>query len=35
MTKGLVIGVPLPELEADDTGVEVNKGGLCVVSSDR
>ena len=27
-TKGLVIGVPLPELEADDTGVELNKGGL-------
>ena len=26
-TKGLMIEVPLPELEADDTGVE---GGLCV-----
>ena len=25
-----MIGVPLPELQADDTGVEVNKGGLCV-----
>ena len=30
VTKGLVIGVPLPELEVDDTGVELNKGGLCV-----
>lgn len=29
-TKGLVIGVPLSELEADGTGVELNKGGLCV-----
>ena len=26
-TEALMIGVPLPELETDDTGVE---GGLCV-----
>ena len=26
VTKGLVIGVPLSELEADGTGVELNKG---------
>ena len=33
-TKGLVMGVPLPELEVDDTGVELNKGGLCVEEHD-
>ena len=29
-----MIGVPLPELEVDDTGVELNKGGLCVEEDD-
>ena len=24
-----MIGVPFPELEADDTGIELNKGGFC------
>ena len=33
-TKGLVMGVPLSELEVDDTGVELNKGGLCVEEHD-
>ena len=28
-TKGLVIGVPFPGLEADDTGIELNEGGFC------
>ena len=28
------MGVPLPELEVDDTGVELNKGGLCVEEDD-
>jgi len=39
-TKGLVMGVPFPELEADDAGVELNRGGLsihalCVEELDR
>ena len=29
VTKGLVMRVPLPELEVDDTEVELNKGGRC------
>ena len=29
------MGVPLPELELDDTGVELNKGGLCVEEHDQ
>ena len=33
-TKGLMIGVPLLELEVDDTGVKLNKGGLCVEEDD-
>ena len=33
-TKGLVMGVPLPELDVDDTGVELNKCGLCVKEHD-
>ena len=28
------MGVPLPELEVDNTGVELNKGGLCVEEHD-
>lgn len=27
-TKGLVMGVPFPELESDDAGVDLNRGGL-------
>ena len=29
-----MIGVPLLELEVDDTGVKLNKGGLCVEEDD-
>ena len=30
-TNGFAMGVPLPELETDDTGVELNSKGLTVV----
>ena len=34
-TKGLVMGVPLSDLEVDDTGVELNKGGHCAEEHDQ
>ena len=33
-TKGLVMGVPFPEVEVDNAGVELNRGGLSILCVD-